>query len=136
VPSGVIVDPRMLSRLANFFPSLCTIQEATYTVDTHGYPEPTWEDKEGHIDLACAIAPMYQGAPERAEITRADGTIVVATHHISLAGYYPDIRPEMQVVIDRDFGDGGFGEGEIWDIVSVETSSHQELTRLRVRKVE
>jgi len=79
---------------------------------------------------------MYQGAPERAEITRADGTIVVATHHISLAGYYPDIRPEMQVVIDRDFGDGGFGEGEIWDIVSVETSSHQELTRLRVRKVE
>jgi len=116
----------MLSSLTvTFYVSLCTIQESTPTRDASGQPILAWSDLAGHIDLPCIIAPISPGSPEAAEMHRPDGTIVKATHHLSLPDIYTSIFPDMRAVVS----------GVNFDILSVEHDSHGTLTRFRMEVV-
>ena len=117
-----LIHPRFLSSLAaTFYPSSCTIQQPTETQDAYGQPVVTaWPDVAGLANLPCSIAP-FSGSPEKAEIKRADGTIEIITHHISIAGHYPTITNKMRAVVD----------GVAYDIRAVEIDSHATMTRLR-----
>ena len=121
-----LLHPRMLSSLeAMFYLSTCTIQESTATRDAYGQPILAWANLAGHVDLACSFAPISPGSPEAAEIKRADGTIVKATHHIAFPALYTSILPTMRAV--------AFGFN--FDILAVEFDSHGIMTRLRVERV-
>lgn len=122
-----LVHPRLLSSLTpGFYPSLCTIQQATEIPDAWGQPIASWANVAGLANLPCAIAPISAGSPERAERRRADGTIEEATHHIAIAGYYTAIANKMRAIV----------AGVAWDIIGAEVDSHAAMTRLRVSRVQ
>ena len=116
-----LIHPRLLSSLsATFYPSLCTIQEATEVQDGYGQPIAGWNNIAGLIDLPCAIAPAgIQNV--RVEIKRADGTIEIITHAIAIGGYYPAITNKMRAIV----------AGVNYDIAGSEVDSHTTMTRLR-----
>lgn len=116
-----IVHPRLLASIPRFYPSLCTIQQATETPDALGQPIPAWNDIAGLVNLPCAIAPLG-GSTEASQRNRSDSTIDVATHAIAIAGHYPTIVNKMRAVI----------AGVAWDIMGAEVDSHATMTRLRV----
>ena len=117
-----LIHPRLLSSLsATFYPSLCTIQEATEVQDGYGQPIAGWNNIAGLIDLPCAIAPINPNSPQAAERKRADGTIEIITHTIAIGGHYPVITNKMRTVV----------AGVNYDIMAVETDSHSVMTRLR-----
>ena len=116
-----LIHSRFLSSLsATFYPSLCMIQEVTEVQDAYGQPIGAWADVAGLTNLPCAIAP-FSGSPEMAEHKRADGTIEIITHHISIAGHYPAITNKMRALV----------AGLAYDIVGAEMDSHSTMTRLR-----
>lgn len=117
-----IIHPQMLARVRpNFYPSLCTIQEATDTADSYGQPIPAWDDLADHIDLACRIAPD-SGNEMRSQIQ------IYAVHGwtVALNGYYPDILETMRAVVDD----------VIYDILQVQHDGNNQTTRLRVRTLD
>jgi hypothetical protein len=116
-----IVHPRLLQMLPRFYSSTCTIQQAIEAQDAVGQPIPTWANVAGLANLPCAVAPLAP-SPERAERSRADSTIEVATHHISIAGYHPTIANKMRAVV----------AAVAYDIIGAEVDSHAITTRLRV----
>ncbi|MEE9401254.1 MAG: head-tail adaptor protein [Dehalococcoidia bacterium] len=121
-----LIHPRMLPSLTTtFYVSLCTIQESTPTRDAGGQPILAWANLAGHVDLECSIAPISPGSPEAAEKHRPDGTIVIATHHLTFASIYTSIFPNMRAV----------AAGVAFDILSVEHDSHGTMTRLRLEIV-
>ena len=113
-----IMHERLLANLTAFYPSLCTIQEATYIVDTVGEPQPTWADFL--TDIPCRISPAGGN-----ETKRSDETYEVATHVINLAGYYVTITVPMRAEID----------GVLYDILSIEHDGNHFTTRLRAQVV-
>lgn len=118
---GPIADPRMLDRLRDFYPSLCTIKEPTVTEDGYGAEVIVWiNDFAGHVNLACAIGPTGGR-----EVKLPDQTYVVANYTVSLAGHYPDIDEKMRAEVD----------GEMYGIVLVQSDSHGKTTRLLANKV-
>lgn len=87
-------DPRRNTCLtANFYPSLCTIQQYTAGVDTHDQPTQTWTDLMDHVDLPCSIA-LSSGREVKGEVGYG-----VTTHRIALNGVYPLITRLMRAVI-------------------------------------
>jgi len=50
------IDPRFIDEMADYFPSLCTIQEDVGVEDAHGMIVPDWQTFAGHADIPCAIA--------------------------------------------------------------------------------
>ena len=98
-----------------------TIQEQTGGRDAYGEPADTWTDVAGLQDLAAAV-----GSDPGREARRSGDTISTATHSIVLAGHYPEISTANRAVVD---------DTEIHDIVSVEHSVSQRLTRLGTRIV-
>jgi hypothetical protein len=111
----------MLARLADFYPSTVTIQQATENVDaTTGEVTTSWADYAGHVGLACS-----QGPSGGVEVKQSDQTYVVANWTIALRGYYPTITEKMQAVID----------GTAYEILLVQNDSHAQMTRILTRKV-
>lgn len=94
MPSLGLIHPSLLSRLAAFYPLLCTIQTSTETQDAVGEPIPSWGALIGHIALHCRVGPAGGG-----EQKRADGTLTRATHTIALAGYYPTLTTKMRAIV-------------------------------------
>ena len=115
-----IFDPRMLTTLADYFPSLCTIQEPTEVEDASGSIIEGWADFAGHVDLPCAHGPN-----KGREVKLADQTYVVSNYTLSLRGYYPTITEKMRIVVD----------GRAFDIMLVQTDSHGMTTRILTSEV-
>ena len=116
-----LIHPQMMERVQpNFYPSRCTIQQATETQDSYGQPMPDWGDLAGMIDLPCRIAP--RSTQERRTPAQV---YVTATHQVSLAGYYPNIVEAMQSVVD----------GVAYNIEGVEHDGNHKTTRLFVSRV-
>jgi len=113
-----IMHERLLAALYRFYPSTCTIREATYTVDTVGEPQPTWADFL--TDIPCRVSP----AGGR-EMKLPDQTYGVASHVINLAGYYSTITVAMRAVIS----------GVNYDILSIEHDGNGFTTRLQAQVV-
>lgn len=113
---GYIVHPDMLTNLADFYASSCTIQQATVTQNAVKEDIDAWANL--HVGLACAVAPPSSGG--RGEVKLSDQTYVVATHMVDLAGYYPTVTERMRVLVN----------GLVLDILLVVHDSHQKTTRL------
>lgn len=116
-----LFDPRMMARLADFFPLTCTIQEYVETVDPI-YHETvmTWQNLVGHIDLPCS-----KGSGGGREVLKPDQTYVVANYIIVLPAAYPVINETMRAVI------GGVN----YQIELVHFDSHSKTMRLMANVV-
>jgi len=118
-----IFDPRMLTTLADYFPSLCTIQEPTEVEDDSGAIVAGWTDFAGHVDLPCSLGVNRMGGG--GEVKQTDQTYVVSNYTLSLRGYYPTITEKMRIVVD----------GRAFDIMLVQTDSHGVTTRILTSEV-
>ena len=120
-----LVHPQMLTHLADFYPSLCTIEQDTSTdadVDSIGQAVPDWQPLAGHVDIPCAVASV-----EGREIAGPPQSYGVTNKRIGLRGYYPLILARMRVVIGTT----------IYSILAPpDFDSHGKLTRLIVGVVE
>jgi hypothetical protein len=110
-----IIAPKMLIRLHEFYPVTVTIEEVTELQGTMGEPNEEWANKLGYVGLDCRLSPS--GGKE---VKRPDQTYVVATHIISIAGYYPGIDEKDRAVIGT----------ETFDILLVENDGQGDSTRL------
>ncbi len=114
-----IFDPRMMTTLADYFPSLCTIQEDVGVYD--GYSDNTdWQTFAGHAEIPCSHGPN-----KGREVKKPDQTYVVSNYTLSLRGYYPTITEKMRAVVD----------GTVFEILLVQSSSHGVTTRILTREV-
>jgi len=114
-----IFDPRMMVALADYFPSLCTIQEDVGVYD--GYSDTSdWQPVVGHVDIPCAHGPN-----KGREVKKPDQTYVVSNYTLSLRGYYPTITEKMRAVVD----------GVVFDILLVQCDSHGVTTRILTSEV-
>ena len=121
-----IVHPRFLDRLPQFYPSRCNIQQATEARSALGSVTRTWAAVTDLQNLPCTLAPFVQQGPTgQSEVEREMMTTFGVTHHLALRGYFPDIHPTMQALVD----------GETYDIEAVEHDSHHQTTRLKLIKV-
>lgn len=118
-----IIDPRFMDEMADYFPSLCTIQEDVGVEDAHGIAIEDWQTFAGHADIPCAIA-----ATGGQEVKQTDQTYVVANFKVGLRGFYETITEKMRAVVT------GANAGT-YDILLVESSSHAKATRLMVNEV-
>lgn len=120
-----IIHPEMLARVQpNFYPSLCTIQEATEAADSYGQPIPTWGSLADHANLNCRLSP---GTPSSGDELRTQ-TQIYTVHMwiIALNGHYPAILETMRAVIDS----------VVYEIEQVQHDGNNKTTRLRVRTLE
>lgn len=118
-----IVHPRMLAKLANFYPSKLTIQTSTETRSASGAVTITWADVVNMRNLPCSIAPIIRESPFGQNERRQEGvTYVEGTHQLAIRGHYPQIDTTMRAVVD----------GQPYDIRAVEHDSHAQTTRLRL----
>ena len=116
-----IFDPRMMTELGDYFPSLCTIEQDVGTeVDDYGKPIEDWQELADHVDIPCAHAP--NGG---IEVKQPDQTYVVSNYTLSLRGYYPAITEVMRAVVDS----------VIYEILLAQSSSHGVTTRILTRTV-
>ena len=115
-----IFDPRMMTTLADFFPSLCTIQEDLGVEDDYGQVVQSWVALAGHSDI-----PVAHGPNKGREVKQADQTYVVSNYTLSLRGYYPTITEKMRAVVDS----------VVFDILLVQTDSHGVTTRILTNEV-
>ena len=110
-----IFDPRMMETLADYFPSLCTIQEDVGVENDYGQVVHSWSDVAGHVEIPCAHGPN-----KGREVKQSDQTYVVSNYTLSLRGYYPTITEKMRAVVD----------GTVFDILLVQCDSHGVTTRI------
>jgi len=115
-----IFDPRMMVTLADYFPSLCTIQEDLGVENTYGQVVADWQSFAGHVEIPCAHGPN-----KGREVKQSDQTYVVSNYTLSLRGYYPTITEKMRAVVD----------GVVFDILLVQCDSHGVTTRILTSEV-
>lgn len=115
-----IIDERFMATMADYFPSLCTIQQDEGLTDAHGVVVENWQNLVDHVDIPCA-----HGPDKGTEVKQPDQTYVVSNYIISLRGYYPMITEKMRAVVS----------GVAYDILLAQSSSHGKTTRLLARKV-
>ena len=110
----------LFDALERFYPDTVKIQGSTVTQDGYGGTVETWADIQGLTALPCAIAPATGG-----EQKRADMTLVVGSHVISIAGFYNTIAEHDRAVV----------AGVNYDILLVRLDSHRKMTSLAVQIV-
>ena len=115
-----IVDPRFAATMGDYYPSLCTIQEDVGVQDANGAVVSNWQNLSGHVDVPCALGPSKGD-----EIKQQDETYAVSNFTLSLRGWYPLADETMRAVVD----------GVVYDIALAQSSSHDVMTRLLVRRV-
>lgn len=118
---ATLVDARLLTQIKLFFPSSCTVQEATISSSSYGETGRTWGNLSGVVSIACRIAPASQQEPKNVDLEYA-----VNTHTAVLKGYYNTIKAAMQAIID----------GTAYDITGVSFDDQALQTRLDLRKVD
>lgn len=118
---AMLVDARLLGLIKDFFPSSCTVQEATISSGSYGETGRTWGNLSGVVSVACRIAPASQQEPKNVDLEYA-----VNTHTAVLKGYYNTIKAAMQAIID----------GTAYDITGVSFDDQALQTRLDLRKVD
>ena len=118
-----ILDPRMLSELSSFFPSLCDVQKNTHTRNADGEYVESWSDVVGLTGISCQVAPN-----KGVEVKLPDQTYVISNFTILLKGEYTTITELMRLVVT------GPSAGT-YDVLLAQTGSQENSTRLLVRIV-
>lgn len=124
-PQG-LVHPDLLTRLqANHYAGLCTIQQATETVDSYGAPTASsWANLTGHVNLPCRVAPDNRTKQEM--VGTALAPQVVYGYIIALSGHYPTISEKMRAMVGS----------QTHNIQAVEHDGQSKTTRLRTQIVQ
>lgn len=118
-----VVHPGLMAKLATrFYPSSCTIQEASESRDGFGAISRTWSNLSGHVSIACSVA---EPPPEGEEIERTEQSYVVTRKRIALNGSYTSITEQHRAVV------GGVN----YDIERVRHDSQTKTTYLDVQVV-
>ena len=105
------------------FVSLCTIQRPSGNLDAAGYPDGTWANVAGLVNIPCQNAPPSQARVQATEIKQLADTLAVSPRHILLNDYFPAIVPQDRAVVD----------GTAFDIIGAESDSQSGQTRLELR---
>jgi len=111
-----LLHPDLLTSLWRFYPSSCTIQQATVDLNSFGEEVLTFEDLAGHVDIPCAVSPLSGGEVRGVELISE-----ISGFRVALEGYFPSIVPKMRAVIDG---------GVVFDIRHAEADSHHRTTYL------
>ena len=117
---ATLVDARLLTQIKLFFPSSCTVQEATISSSSYGETGRTWGNLSGVVSIACRIAPASQQEPKNVDLEYA-----IATHTAVLKGYYNTVKAHMQAIID----------GTTYDITGASFDDQVLQTPLDLRRV-
>jgi len=124
-----IVHPNWLN-LPYAFNSLCTVQQPTATQRPDGELIKTFTNVEGLMALRCALAvDSFQHQEKRGE----DYTTETITHHVTIAGYYPQIKVNYRLKTWRNDGGLNHSTSELvstFNIISVEHDSKNIMTRI------
>jgi len=120
MPVSELVHPRLMRSLRRHFNSRATLQNGTTTYNSHNEAVTTWLDDPLLKQLPCYIEPASGG-----EQRNAGNTIVSNLWNVVIAGFYPNISDQQQIVID----------GNAYNIINVSTESTDTLTALVVEKV-
>jgi len=116
------IDTRRNSAIpSEYFPDVCTIQELTTTTSLEGEVEEAWSDLDGHSSIRCSVNPPN----DMHEVKTKDLTYSMASHDISLNGFYPLITASMRAVV-KDVP---------YDILVPKHSGHSTTTLLKCRVV-
>ena len=115
-----LTHSKLLESLADFFPSLCTIEANDPTQSDSGAPvEGT--AVEVYTDIPCSIASQSAREPRTRTMTYEKNQFWIV-----LRGYYPLVKTEMKAVVELVF----------YNILGVEFDSHKVTTRLTVELVQ
>ncbi len=114
---------------SGFFNSLCTVQQRTGAVSATGQPDLTdWVDIPEFTDLVCMVSIDRPTLPDMAAVVRKPQELDTMTLiHVLLAGYYPGILQQNQLVVTTGSYAGSY------EIMAVEPDSQETQTRLAVR---
>jgi len=127
--TGEIAELMPMALESGFFNSLCTIQQRTGAVSATGQPDLTdWVDIAELTNLKCMVSIYRPFTPNISGTVRTPAQFNTETEiHILLAGYYPGILQQNQVVVTTGSYAGTY------EIMTVEPDSQQTQTRLGVR---
>lgn len=119
-----VVDPRLTSLLADFFPTVCQVAAKTIVGENPlGEEIEEWTVVPGLDGLRAAFAPVF---PRHDDEVRADQlTTATMARFVELAGAYTEITTAMRLVSGSD----------TWNILSAAIDSQSVLTRLMVEQV-
>ena len=116
-----LIDSRMTTGLADFFPGTCTIRYSTENQESDGsVDDPLWRNLTGCVDMNCRIAPNAGK-----EVKAAKGIYTVGSHTILLDDYYSTIKTEMVAVVNLI----------TYDILDIGFDAEHKTTRLQAQVV-
>lgn len=113
-----LTDPRMMEQLSDFFPQVCTIQNAVESIDSFGGVTQTWSDFL--VDLPCRKSAAGGGEAKRPNMTYSIYNFIIL-----LRGYYDTITNKMRAKINSTY----------YNILVVEHDAQSEMTRLTVELI-
>ena len=111
-----LIHPGLMNKLSGFFPLTCIIQSLPDPEATDEYGEPDSKFTNKYVDISARLSEMGRG---KDEVKRKDGTFVFSAFIIILSGIY-EIDAKDQAIIDE----------KIYDILSINYDSEQQMTRL------
>ncbi len=118
-----VVHPGMLANLAgSFYPSVCTIEEASESRNALGEVTATWSNLASHVSLACSIA---EPSVRDGETESSGQTFVRRGKRVALNGAYTSVTEEHRAVVD----------GVTYDIERVAIDSQAKTTYLDVELI-
>lgn len=123
----LLIHPRMLATLKNFFTAVVAIQTPTITRDTDGAEIKAWADVVGLSAVACDVAVASPGSIWDQAMRQSEKTEVTVTHQINPRGYYPQITTAMRVKDVNNI---------YYEILAVEHDSQLATTRIKARRLE
>lgn len=115
-----LIDSRLLTQLADFFPDLCTIQKSVPTQGDSGFLTDVWSDFAGHVSLPCRKSPIRGSEPRLPNMT-----YTINMCFITLRDYYNTITTSMRTQVNSIN----------YNILAVEFDGQKEMTRLTVEIV-
>lgn len=110
---------------AGQFPSVCTIQRISGTLDGLGAEVMDFADVTGLVNIPCHVSPpsvfKLSGSNEYRKVDRISEK---QEFHVLLAGNFPGIQMKDRAVID----------GQAWNIVGADHDAFNSQTRLEVQE--
>lgn len=116
-----LVDPRLRASTQAFWPSVCSIQTVVNTVSDSNQPIRTGQTPVPSLQrIPCRLGPLSETSVADKEVRDPSVTSFVKRRDLKLDGYYPEIAPGMEAVVD----------GVTYPIVGMDSDSQFQFTRL------
>jgi hypothetical protein len=81
------------------FTSRANVQNGVETFDSYNEPSIVWQDDPLLVQLPCYVEPA-SGNGSGGETRKPGNTLVTGLWNCVIAGYYPNITNEQQIVVD------------------------------------